>query len=327
MPTAEAVLAFFRRHNGLGESPPNSNCNWITAWYGMGCAPWCAMTVSRSAGEAGFGNVEDVRYPGVERTTRKGHAYVPYVRNDFRAAGRWITDRYAGWPGDFVLFDWTGDGVGDHIGVVERYLGVGEYLTWEGNTGGNRLEQRRRPISTIMGFARPPYDTAGPTPPQEDPEVFRPAWRPNPQTACVHIVSCLGGLLVGAAAEGFDGSPLETFPADGGRDTRFLHWGHSDGTQSFVSLKPQNDGRGLLSVDTPGGSAQPGERLHLWPFNGLPAQRFGVEWIEGTRCLVRHVDSGLYFDIKDSNRGAGAHLILSPKHGGVSQQFVFAPTV
>lgn len=161
MPTAEAVLDFFRRHNGLGESPAGSNCNWITQWYGMGCAPWCAMTVSRALAEAGFGHAEDVQVPGVGRTTRHGHAYVPYVRRDYEAAGRYIRDRNAGLPGDLPIFDWDGDGVGDHIGVVETRLADGTYLTWEGNTSSNLLHQRRRPASLIAGFCRPPYDGVG----------------------------------------------------------------------------------------------------------------------------------------------------------------------
>lgn len=161
MPTVEAVLEFFRRNNGLGENPPNSNCNWITAWYGMGCAAWCAMTVSRALGEAGFGSPDDVVVPGVGRTTRHGWAYVPYVRRDFEAAGRYVRDPNAGQPGDLVIFDWDRDGVGDHIGVVETRLGDGTYLTREGNTSSNLLHQRRRPQSLIAGFCRVPYDGLG----------------------------------------------------------------------------------------------------------------------------------------------------------------------
>lgn len=168
MPTPEAVVDFFRRHDGLGESPPGSNCNWITAWYGMGCAPWCAMTTSRALAEAGFGHPEDVQVPGVGRTTRHGHAYVPYVRQDYIRAGRYNVEPI-GRPGDLVIFDWTGDGVGDHIGVVEARLSDGTYLCREGNTSGNRLEQRRRSSAVIMGFCRPPYDGSPPKAPAPPP--------------------------------------------------------------------------------------------------------------------------------------------------------------
>jgi hypothetical protein len=177
MATAEGVLDFFRRQDGLGESPPGSNCNWLTEWYGMGCVPWCAIGVSRALGEAGFGHPDDVQVPGVTRTTRKGWAYVPYVRKNFADAGRYITDRNAGQPGDLVVFDWDGDGVGDHIGVVETRLSDGTYLTREANTSSNALHQRRRPQSLIAGFCRPPYDSAGgPPPAQPESPGAGPAW-------------------------------------------------------------------------------------------------------------------------------------------------------
>lgn len=161
MPNPEAVIEFFRRNNGLGETPGGSNCNWITHWYGMGCAPWCAMTTSRALAEAGFGDPENVQVPGVARTTRHGWAYCPYVRQNFIDAGRWVDDSNAGQPGDLIIFDWTGDGVGDHIGVVESRLSDGTYLTWEGNTSADMLHQRRRSQGVIQGFCRLPYDGNG----------------------------------------------------------------------------------------------------------------------------------------------------------------------
>lgn len=176
MATAQGVLDFFRRHDGLGESPPNSNCNWITNWYGMGCVPWCAITVSRALAEAGFGNAEDVQVPGVARTTRRGWAYCPYIRRNFMDAGRWISDRNAGQPGDLVIFDWSGDGVGDHIGVVETRLSDGTYLCREANTSSNLLHQRRRSQNVIMGFCRPPYDGMGGPAPAPPPSGGHPGW-------------------------------------------------------------------------------------------------------------------------------------------------------
>lgn len=176
MPTANDVIDFFRRHDGLAEDPPRSNRQWIGEWYGMNGQPWCAMTVSRALGEAGFGTVDDVRVPGVSKTTRKGWAYCPYIIRDFRNAGRWIDDKNAGQPGDLILFEWDGDGDGDHIGVVESRLGDGTYLTREGNTSSNLLQQRRRSGSTILGFCRPPYDGLG-GPAVETPQPgAAPAW-------------------------------------------------------------------------------------------------------------------------------------------------------
>ncbi len=161
MPTADAVLEFFRRNDGLGEEPAGSNSNWITKWYNMDRQPWCAMTVSRAMAEAGFGNVDAVHVNGVSTTTRKGWAYCPYVKRDFVNAGRWVDDPNLGQPGDLVIFDWDKDGKGDHIGVVESRLADGTYLCREGNNSWNNIALRRRPPSIIAGFCRPPYDGQG----------------------------------------------------------------------------------------------------------------------------------------------------------------------
>ncbi len=160
--TATAVLDFFVRNDGLGEDPDGSNHNWITEWYGV-TGPWCAMTVSRALLEGGFSrDGETVEVPGLEQTTTKGWAYVPYVRRNFEDAGRF----HESGPqlGDLVVFDWEMDGDGDHIGVFQEDLGDGTCLCREGNTSNNVLELKRRPYSLIAGFCRPPYGEDGSTP-------------------------------------------------------------------------------------------------------------------------------------------------------------------
>ncbi|HWI03638.1 MAG TPA: peptidoglycan-binding protein [Acidimicrobiales bacterium] len=160
--TATAVLDFFVRNDGLGEDPDGSNHNWITEWYGV-TGPWCAMTVSRALLEGGFSrDGETVEVPGLEQTTNKGWAYVPYVRTNFEDAGRF----HESGPqlGDLVIFDWEMDGDGDHIGVFQEDLGDGTCLCREGNTSNNLLELKRRPYSLIAGFCRPPYGDNGATP-------------------------------------------------------------------------------------------------------------------------------------------------------------------
>ncbi len=162
--TATGVLDFFIRNDGLGEDPDGSNHNWITEWYGV-TGPWCAMTVSRALLEGGFSrDGEHVEVPGVEQTTQKGWAYVPYVRQNFEDAGRFHEADPQ--PGDLVIFDWDGDGWGDHIGVFQEDLGDGTCLCREGNTSSNLLQLRRRPYSLIAGFCRPPYGQNG-TQPQD----------------------------------------------------------------------------------------------------------------------------------------------------------------
>ena len=154
MPTTEAAIAFMRAHEGLGESPAGSNHNEITDWYGMD-GPWCAMTVSRALCEAGFTtNGDDVVVPGVRTTTAHGWAYVPYMLNDFRDAGRADHNPH---PGDVVIFDWDDDGLADHVGLVERVEGDGTVWTYEGNRN-DVLEHVHRHPSVILAYCHPPYE-------------------------------------------------------------------------------------------------------------------------------------------------------------------------
>lgn len=84
-------------------------------------------------------------------------AYCPYICRDGEKSGRIVGKRSA-LPGDIVLFDWNGDGLSDHIGIVES--NQGDYLqTIEGNTKGGIVARRSRDFSTICHVIRPVYDS------------------------------------------------------------------------------------------------------------------------------------------------------------------------
>lgn len=154
MGSADAALAFMRANEGLGETPDGSNHNEITEWYGMD-GPWCAMTVSRALCKAGFttdGN--NVVIPGVRTTTARGWAYVPYLLNDFRDAGRADGNPH---PGDIVVFDWDADGMADHVGMVDAVEPDGTVWTYEGNRR-DILDHVHRDPSVILAYCHPPYD-------------------------------------------------------------------------------------------------------------------------------------------------------------------------
>lgn len=154
MPAAQDAIAYMASKEGLGETPAGSNHNEITAWYGMD-GPWCAMTVSRALCAAGFTtNGDDVAVPGVRQTTAKGWAYVPYLLNDFRDAGRADNDPR---PGDLVVFDWEGDGLVDHVGMVASVESDGSIWTYEGNRD-DVLMRVHRSRSVVAAFCHPPYD-------------------------------------------------------------------------------------------------------------------------------------------------------------------------
>ena len=60
-------------------------------------------------------------------------------------------------PGDIAIFNWDG-GVPDHIGIVEKYLGGGQFQSVEGNTSlgnnsnGGEVMRRVRYLSQVDGF-------------------------------------------------------------------------------------------------------------------------------------------------------------------------------
>jgi hypothetical protein len=50
----------------------------------------------------------------------------------FRAQGQWQSGGYNPSPGNIIFFDWDGNGVSDHVGIVESCDGTTLY-TIEGN--------------------------------------------------------------------------------------------------------------------------------------------------------------------------------------------------
>jgi CHAP domain-containing protein len=170
MSTAERAIATARRYIGIKESPSGSNRTEFGAWYGSNGQPWCAMFQSYVANEIGL------HLPGA--TTSKGFAYCPYIVAWAKKNGRWYP-RGQGRPGDWVLFDWQGDGVSDHVELVVS-VGGGRVNSIGGNTGpsnlsnGGQVLEHGHSESSVSGYMRPPYsngggsDDGGPQPPPVD---------------------------------------------------------------------------------------------------------------------------------------------------------------
>lgn len=125
-------------------------------YFGESGIPYCAMFVSYCLNWAGF---EAAGLPG---------AYVPWILSANSDAGRLVANEDAQ-PGDLVMFDWQGDGVADHIGIVEENHPDEDWMqTIEGNTSpgsggsqsnGGGVYRRARNYSSIIGVARPYYET------------------------------------------------------------------------------------------------------------------------------------------------------------------------
>lgn len=125
-------------------------------YFGTSGVPYCAMFISYCLDWA-EASAEGI--PG---------AYVPWILSANSEAGCLVLNEDAQ-PGDLVMFDWQGDGVADHIGIVEvNHPDEGWMQTIEGNTSsgsggsqgnGGGVYRRARNYSSIIGVARPHYET------------------------------------------------------------------------------------------------------------------------------------------------------------------------
>ena len=112
--------------------------------FGRGAEAWCADFVSYVTQQSG-GRMND--------------PYCPSIVNELKANGTWKGESNPQ-PGDLVLFDWDGDRVADHIGIVESVNADGTIGTIEGNTenpqtGQEGVWRRTRSLSTVLGFGAP----------------------------------------------------------------------------------------------------------------------------------------------------------------------------
>jgi peptidoglycan hydrolase-like protein with peptidoglycan-binding domain len=138
---------------GTVESPPGSNHNFITTWYGFDGA-WCDMAVSYAAAHSGNLSACMGKY-----------AYTVAHAQAFKNAGRWHYGLGGIRPGDIVFYDWSGGGSIsgiDHVGVVEAVHSNGTITTLEGNT--SNIFARRVRKACVVGYGRPAYGDAAPLP-------------------------------------------------------------------------------------------------------------------------------------------------------------------
>ena len=92
-------------------------------WYGFSNrVSWCACFVSWCADQCGY----------IETGTFPKFSYCDTGIAWFRTQGQWQDGSYIPSPGNIIFFDWDGNDVSDHVGIVESCDGATVY-TIEGN--------------------------------------------------------------------------------------------------------------------------------------------------------------------------------------------------
>lgn len=136
----------------LAESHVGEDGTTFWDWYFGGgyvngsSTPWCACFVSWCLDQLG------VSCEGVPSS------YVPSIQTAAADAGRALSPADAQ-PGDVLIFDWNGNGVGDHIGFCSVNHD-GWMDTVEGNVS-NSVGNRSRYWSNVLMAIRPDYSGDG----------------------------------------------------------------------------------------------------------------------------------------------------------------------
>lgn len=148
----QKVIAIAKSQIGTRES--NNGWTKYGAWYGnyvkskyaFSNAAWCAMFVSWCGNQAGLSS-----------GTFYYHAYCPSGVSWYQNKKQWHWKGYTPKSGDIVYYDWNGDSVTDHVGLVASY-NKGTITTVEGNYS-DQVKQRtiNYRSSYIFGYASPNY--------------------------------------------------------------------------------------------------------------------------------------------------------------------------
>lgn len=117
-------------------------------WYGFSQRiEWCAVFVSWCAAQNGY--IDAGAVPKFAGCTQGS--------NWFKERGLWMPAGYLPLPGELIFFDWDGDGIPDHVGIVESCDGSTVY-TVEGNTSDSCMRRAYGVNSkSIYGYGTPVY--------------------------------------------------------------------------------------------------------------------------------------------------------------------------
>ena len=112
-------------------------------WYGFNeRVEWCACFVSWCANQCGY----------IDAGTIPKFSGCQWGVSWFKQHGQWINNRITPTPGMIIFFDWDGNGMSDHTGIVEK-VENGRVYTIEGNTA-DSCRERSYPLGDyeILGY-------------------------------------------------------------------------------------------------------------------------------------------------------------------------------
>jgi hypothetical protein len=118
------------------------------SWYGFTSrVAWCAAFVSWVADQCGY----------IDAGVIPLFALCDDGIRWFKDQEQWQNSGYTPSPGDIIFFDWNGDGISDHVGIVEFADGAAVH-TIEGNTN-DSCARRSYSLNSadIMGYGVPLY--------------------------------------------------------------------------------------------------------------------------------------------------------------------------
>ena len=151
---AKTQIGYTELTNSSGTPVIDSETPYYTKYgarYGDPNGHWCAYFVLWCAEQAG------IPTSIICKSSSCGNCN--YFVNWFKSNHRWQDRAYVPKAGDIMFFDWNGDGIANHVGIVQGISGNTVY-TIEGNTGGVNgyaVMERNRDVS-ILGYGVPDYD-------------------------------------------------------------------------------------------------------------------------------------------------------------------------
>lgn len=119
------------------------------SWYGFSSrVEWCACFVSWCANECGY----------IDAGVIPKFAGCVLGSQWFMERGQWADGTIEPTAGAIIFFDWEGDGITDHVGIVEKCEN-GIVYTVEGNSIGDSCRQRTYSVGSdvIYGYGLPAY--------------------------------------------------------------------------------------------------------------------------------------------------------------------------